>query len=393
MKARSMVDLSEVPVVDAHCHGFEAKALLSREPDGWQDRITVMGMCFESSLTIDRSLAGLVSKMTEGTVFALLGRRWLGEFLGCTPEDVPRVRHAALEADPKGYISRLLADEHLVGLFVDDGYPQPQVNLDELEALVSTSVYRVARIEPLINEARSATNTMDDLEAAFRALLEETAEDPRCVAYKTVIAYRTGLDVGDPTKEEIAESYRRWRDAGWKDGRDTSKAVRDHLLNVTLEVASRQDRPVHIHSGAGDPDVVLSHARPANLGPLLKRFSAQPVVLIHSGYPWLEEATYLASIYPMVYLDLSLLVPWATLDVDRGLGLVLGSVPTNKVLHGSDEASEPEVAWISARLARAALERVLGGAVERDYLTLGEAERIGQAVLADNALRLHGLAG
>ena len=66
-------------------------------------------------------------------------------------------------------------------------------------------------------------------------------------------------------------------------------------------------------------------------------------------------------------------------------------VPTAKLLYASDQASEPEVFWISARLARRSLERVLDGLVERDFLRVGEAETIGRGILADNTRRLHGL--
>jgi predicted TIM-barrel fold metal-dependent hydrolase len=218
-----------------------------------------------------------------------------------------------------------------------------------------------------------------------------TEDDPRCIAYKTVIAYRSGLDVGAPQRDDVKASYKRWRESGWRDGRATSKALRDHLLNVAYEVAGPQGRPIHIHSGAGDPDCVLSHVRPANLAPLLQRFGSQPTVLIHSGYPWVEEGTYLAAMYPMAYLEVSLFLPWVTLDADRVLSVILGSVPTSKVLYGSDEASEGEVIWLSAKLARGALERVLSRAVDLDYLNRDEAHDVGRDVLGRNALKLHAL--
>jgi predicted TIM-barrel fold metal-dependent hydrolase len=128
------------------------------------------------------------------------------------------------------------------------------------------------------------------------------------------------------------------------------------------------------------------------LGPLLTRFAAQPTVLIHSGFPWLGEATYLAALYPLAYLELSLYLPWGMLDMDRVLTQVIGAAPTNKILYGSDEASEPEILWVSAQTARLALERVLGSAVERDFMTLQEAETVGRAILSQNVLQLHGLA-
>jgi hypothetical protein len=71
--------------------------------------------------------------------------------------------------------------------------------------------------------------------------------------------------------------------------------------------------------------------------------------------------------------------------------MVLGSVPAAKVLHGSDESSEPEMFPVSARLVRQALERVLGRFVDRDYLAVADAESIGRGVLADNVRRLHGI--
>jgi hypothetical protein len=71
--------------------------------------------------------------------------------------------------------------------------------------------------------------------------------------------------------------------------------------------------------------------------------------------------------------------------------MLVGTVPAAKLLYGSDEAGEPESFWISALLARRALERVLDGFVERDYLATRDAERLGEMVLGDSCRALHGL--
>jgi predicted TIM-barrel fold metal-dependent hydrolase len=168
--------------------------------------------------------------------------------------------------------------------------------------------------------------------------------------------------------------------------------VRDRLLERTLEVASATGVPVHIHSGGGDPDSLVPHARPAGLFDLLKRHPHQPVLLIHAGWPWTDEAAFMASILPHVYLDLSIGIPWGSLAIDRLIETALGLAPPSKVLYGSDEASEPEVAWFAAHVAREALERVLATGVERRWLTPAQATGIGTDVLADNCRRLHGIA-
>ncbi len=83
-------------------------------------------------------------------------------------------------------------------------------------------------------------------------------------------------------------------------------------------------------------------------------------------------------------------MPWASLAVDTKLEALLGIAPPAKVLYGSDEASEPEVLWLSAQVGREALERVLTTAVERGWLEAGEAVSVGAGVLGGNAARLHG---
>ena len=96
---------------------------------------------------------------------------------------------------------------------------------------------------------------------------------------------------------------------------------------------------------------------------------------------------------PNVFIDLSVLIPWAGWAVERLLFELIGAVPAAKLLYGSDQASEPEVFWLSARLARRALERSLGQAVDGDYLTVSQAEAMGRGILAGNTRALHGLTG
>ena len=387
------VDLADCAVVDDHCHGFRTRDLLARDAEGWEDRLTIMGTCFASSGQSDARIAAQVAALRDGTVFALTARRWLAAYLGVAADHdaLSAARRAALAADPVGYVRGLMTDARIGAVIGDDGYPQPTVTRAEFEESLGVPVYRVARIEPWIVDLQGRDLAFADFEAAFEARLDEAAADPLTVGYKSVIAYRTGLDVGDPTTAEATAAYDAWRAAGWPKDRGPGKTVRDYLLRAALRAARRHDRVMHIHCGGGDPDIVLSHVRPQDVFPLLHDHMDQPVVLIHSGWPWLAEAAYIASILPFVYLDLSEFLPWASLAADRELEIMLGVAPTGKLLYGSDEASEPEVFWVSARLTREALERVLSRAVERDHLTAGEARRIGAGVLGDNCRRLHGI--
>jgi hypothetical protein len=388
-----MVDLSDAPVVDAHCHPWRNDELLERDPLGFEDRVTMLGMCLISSGLADEGSAEQLALLTESTPFALTMRRRLAEHLGAEPtrEGVARARQDALSPDPIAYNRRLWEASGVAGLVYDEGYPQPTIPREVFAEDSAARVHRVARIEPFIVSLRERAGSFRNLEDAFVAELERAAADPELVAFKSVIAYRTGLDVEDPPLDYCERSFKLWREDGFAETRQHAKPVRDRLLRRTLDVARKNDRPVHIHCGGGDPAIVLGHARPQDLFPLLAQHDDQPVVLIHSGWPWLEEGAYVASVLPQVYLEMSITMPWGTLAIDQKLEVLLGAAPPAKILYGSDESTEPEVIWLSAQLGREALGRVLGTAVERTWLSKGEARRIGEGVLAGNVSRLHGL--
>lgn len=385
------IDLSSVEVVDAHVHPYRSEDLIARDPDAFDTRATFLGESFSSSSRLHDGLWPFVHGLTGSTVYAIAMHRWLARHLGCEPrrEAVVRVRTEALRADPAAYTKGLLDAAGVVAVLSDEGFPQPPVTADEFERTIGVTVHRVARLEPWILAHRDGD--FDDLVTGVERELGAAAADPNCVAIKSIVAYRTGLDVGDPTEAEARRALDRWRADAWRESRQHAKPVRDFLIRRTLALAKEYDRPVHFHCGGGDPDIDLAHARPESLFPLLIDVQDQPVVLVHSGYPWVREAAYIASVLPNVYLELSELIPWGFGQVEWALEMLVGTVPAAKLLYGSDEAGEPESFWISALLARRALERVLERFVERDYVTTSDAERLGTMVLGGSCRTLHGL--
>jgi len=385
------VDLSGTEVVDAHTHPYHLEDLLERDPAGFDTRMMFLGESFLSSSKMDPDLWPFVDGMTDSTVFGNALVRWLAAHLGCEPNRaaVTEARTAALRADPTGYTKGLLDAAGIVAVLSDEGFPQPPVSADEFARTIGVPVHRVARLEPWVLAHRQAG--FDELVEGVEGEATAAVGDPNCVAFKSIVAYRTGLDVGDPSAADAAAAFERWRSDDWRESREHAKPVRDLLIRRTLEVAKANDRAFHFHCGGGDPDIHLAHARPQDLFPLLVDVQDQPVVLVHSGYPWIREAAYIASVLPNVYLELSELIPWGFGQVEWALEMLVGTVPAAKLLYGSDEAGEPESFWISALLARRCLERVLDRFVEREYVSGAEADRFGRLVLADACRRLHGL--
>ncbi len=384
-------ELDAAPIVDVHCHPWRTSDLLELPPDSFEDRLTMIGMCqLTSGASTD--ISHQVAAMSRDTPLVLAARRHLASYLGCENDRdaVSKHRYAQISSDASAYFTGLLTDSGVAALFCDEGYPQPVVDTNAVATEIGRPVHRVGRLEPWIKELQTECATYHDLEDR---LLDRVTREAHAgaVAFKTVIAYRTGLDVRDYPIGQAEDAYRRWRRDDFRESREHSKPVRDRLLYRVAELCTELQRPIHIHCGGGDPDVQLTYARPSELFGFIADHTGVPIVLIHGGWPWMEEAAYLASIFAHIYIDVSVMLPWASLGIDQKLEVVLGTAPGGKVMYGSDEASEPEVLWLAGRYGRAAVKRVLARAVDHDWLTADEGHRLGAGVLGGNALRLHGL--
>ncbi len=150
--------------------------------------------------------------------------------------------------------------------------------------------------------------------------------------------------------------------------------------------------PLQVHCGFGDPDENLAEASPLGLRPLLidPNYRGLRIALLHC-YPYHREAAYLCSVFPGVYMDLSLTIPFAALEGVRAMHEALGLCPTSKLLYASDATRYPEVYLVAATLQREALADALGELVERRVMSRSAAVEAGRHVLAGNARRLYAL--
>jgi len=130
----------------------------------------------------------------------------------------------------------------------------------------------------------------------------------------------------------------------------------------------------------------LPKASPSFLLPLLrtKAYTDTKVHLVHGGYPWVEEAAFIVSILPNVYMDISLQNPFVGHGVKRILSQVFEFAPFDKVMYGSDAFTVPEMNWLGVHLFKECFEQVLQSWVESDYVDAETARYIGEMVLYRN---------
>ena len=375
-----MYDFSHLPVIDNHTHPY----LFETDPERYSPLDSFLGVHGEGS----RSPGALAHRD------AMLYQRWatreLAGFLGCepTPEAVAEARHAV--ADEAAFVTRLFADGGVEALLVDTGYPQPPVDMAVFRARVPTTILTVYRIEPPIKALLDARVGYDEFVRRYDAGIVAAITEQGFVAVKSIIAYRTGLEI-DPDNEAEAAGRRGLEQALAEPERmKASKTLRDHLLLRALRLCRELDVTFHVHTGIGDADIVLARCNPALLNETLKRpgHRETKVVLIHT-YPYMAEASWMAAALPNVWIDLSEGVPFALAATDRIFQTALELAPVNRVLFGTDACSGPEQTWLGAKLAKQSLARVLATLRECGYVTDAEAEGTAAAILAGNARDLY----
>lgn len=375
------VDLSHIPLADNHCHGIH-------HTQGPVDLSAWRRLFTESTDP------GMRSEHVATTLFYRRLIRAMAAFFECEPaEDV--VLTARNTYDDHNLIQKLLRAANCEILFLDKGYPSPESTLSDtvLGDLAGCRVASMLRMELLMQRLIAEHTTLSAVIDALRTELNDV-RGQGYVALKSIVAYRTGLDIRTWNTSDVEAAFTEARREVQEKGsvRLAHKPLLDTLLHVTFEEAARQELPVQFHTGYGDTDADMLLANPLYLRGILeqRKYRAVPVILLHECYPYTRKGAYLATVYENVYLDLSYGIPF--LGYDEMLEFTRAAfdvAPYSKLLYSSDGVGVPELHWISALDGRRILGQVLGERMTNGDLGATEAEAAGKAVLRDNAMRLY----
>ena len=109
------------------------------------------------------------------------------------------------------------------------------------------------------------------------------------------------------------------------------------------------------------------------------------------AYPYVREAAFMAAVWPQVYLDLSLALPFLGPGAAPPLVEILSLAPWSKLLYGSDVGGLAELYALSAGWGRDALGEALAWLGARNGLGATEPREIARAILSSNARALYRL--
>lgn len=214
------------------------------------------------------------------------------------------------------------------------------------------------------------------------------------IGFKSIAAYRTGLEIQPVAIDVAADQFEALKTTLEPDQplRLTNKPLIDFLVQEALIIAAHYQIPVQFHTGFGDPDLDLRLANPLHLREVLEnpRYRQAPIVLLHAAYPFTQAAGYLAAVYPQVYVDYGLAVPYLSVaGMRHTVQQLLELSPTSKILYSSDAHLIPELYYLGAKWGREVLAQVLDQAITDKDLTTQQAEEAASAILWKNAQRLY----
>jgi predicted TIM-barrel fold metal-dependent hydrolase len=372
------VELSAIPLIDGHCHSINAS---------FQDSPV------ESFLRIFTEAADgrLIAQHVPHSLIYRRAIKDLAAFLACAPTPEAILEARRHRAD---YLAALCHDAGIGGLLVDSGYPPGALSPSQLQAGLGCRVGEVVRLETIAEELLLTASDFAGFEARFRAALQ-VAKRQGAVALKSIVAYRSGLAVQSVPASQACQTFQQLKALGERQGhiRLTAKPLLDYCVRLALEEAQHLELPVQFHTGFGDPDIDILTANPALLRPILadSRHAGVPIVLLHMGYPYVREAAFLASLYPDVWVDISLAVPLLCPLVPHLLQELLALAPATKILYGSDSHSQPEMLWLGAQYSRWALTKVLADWIKDGTVEHREALAIAERICFRNALAVYRL--
>ncbi|MCP6761419.1 MAG: amidohydrolase family protein [Fischerella sp. CENA71] len=369
------MNLLDIPIIDQHAHNLVRSEVAVSHP-------------YAAAFT-EGYASEIINYHARHTLFYRRSLREIANFLDCEVQEeaiLARRQSLGLEELTKLCFSA----GNLEAIFLDDGL-QPDSILPISWHEKFLTVKRILRLEFLAEQLIAKT---DDFETFLGNFINEIDPPPAgVVAFKSIACYRTGLDIKPVSFAAAASSfYDIKQQFEHQSPRLADKYLIDFLLHQALLIADKYQLPVQFHTGYGDPDLDLRLANPLHLRSLLEspHYHRVPIVLLHASYPYMQAAGYLASVYPQVYLDFGLVVPFLSVAGMRSVvRQLLELTPTTKLMYSSDAHLIPELYYLGAKWGRQILAEVLEAAIRDSDLSVNEVDGIAAAILRDNAIALY----
>lgn len=300
--------IRKCPIIDNHAHPLLKPDALTKYP----------------LISITTEAAGDAIHATHTSLAHIRGVKQLAHVLDCgqTWEAVVGAIEQRRIEDYEDWVSECL--DGIETILVDDGLDA----LDDVQdyawhdSFTRSACKRIVRIETVAgrilhkhatdfegSEEQDVEALFDKFFDEFDAAMAEAIADPEVVGFKSVICYRTGLDIpavvdlalAKASFNEIVTDYAGPADIARLQHPGLNDLIVHHAAKLISAMPNREKKPIQFHTGLGDNDITLTKASPSHLQTFIRTFPTVPIVLLHASYPFTRELGYLATVYANVY--------------------------------------------------------------------------------------------
>ncbi len=377
-----MLDLTNIPVVDNHCH----PVLLHQH----LDVLSFRAYCTEATH------ASFAKRHIPTTVYYLWLLRQMALFYGCEYKE-ESILAARNHMGSDDLLEHLFRAANIGTLVLDPAYPPGSecYSPERMGQLGHCRTATMLRLETLMQTLILEHADFDELLEHYMMEVSLAREHGFC-ALKSIVAYRTGLHISEWSKDEAVVSFVEARTEAEARGqiRIAHKPLIDYLLHTAFSIAAEQQLPIQFHTGYGDSDTDMRLGNPLQLRDVLERrdYYTMPIVLLHESYPYTQLGAYLAAVYPHVYFDLSYAIPFVDkLEMLAFTRQALSVAPVSKLMFSTDGIHIPEMHWVGALRGRSVIGQVLDEMIDADEIDEEQAYDLAQQILHDNAYTVYQL--
>lgn len=289
------------PIIDHHAHNLLYASALHEH----------------DLLSITSEASGVALQDATSTLAHIRAVKQLAEVLQCEASwpVVLKIIEGAQKKPNDAWARRCF--EGIETVLIDDGLDPSNVHpYNWHDRLTRTKCKRIVRIErvaeDLINRAiakcrkhppEARGSYAQWVVENFEAIISDTLDDPEVAGFKSVICYRTGLDI-QHLSENAVDALGAISSILNDEKLTTFNRLEDSILSpyfvhvtAALIQASAEPKPFQFHTGLGDNDINLRLSNPSFMQQFIETYPNVPIVLLHASYPFTAEAGYLASVY------------------------------------------------------------------------------------------------
>ena len=362
---RVVQSIRQTPIIDNHAHPLLKPEAIGRHP----------------LLSIVTEAHGDAIRDSVTTFPHHRATQQLSAVLGCntTWDSVVAAVEKRRSENYEAWVTQCLGG--LQTILLDDGLDNANDVFDFSwhDSFTHTRCYRIVRIEAVaaeiidrhcraFNNAQSFDNLFDKVLEEFDTYIKQALSDPNVVGFKSVICYRTGLDIPRmvnvaAARKSLSEIVTSYADSGQRFRRLQHAGLNELFVHRSAvhirDGPDQHKKPIQFHTGLGDNDITLTKSSPAHLQEFIRTYATVPIVLLHSGYPYVRDAGYLATVYANVYADIGEVFPFLGRHGQEAIVRETFELcPWSKVMWSTDGHWFPETYLLAILQVREVLETV-----------------------------------